>query len=110
LFFLPVRAIKLKVEVYFEIWGVLLFSNFVYLNRKSNIMAKKYNEIEKKLLQVNESQAVYSIESKADDEWNSLPEKLKQLLEIGIKQCEKGETRPHEEVMAEMKLRFNLKR
>lgn len=55
---------------------------------------------------VNEPETVYKSQSKIEkeEESNSI---LNQLLEIGIKQCENGETRPHEEVMAEMKRKFN---
>lgn len=55
---------------------------------------------------VNEPQTVYKSQSEneKEEESNSI---LNQLLEIGIKQCKNGETRPHEEVMAEMKRKFN---
>lgn len=54
---------------------------------------------------VNEPEIVYKSQSEIEEqESNSI---LNQLLEIGIKQCENGETRPHEEVMAEMKRKFN---
>ena len=56
---------------------------------------------------VNEPEIVYKSQSEIEEEEsNSI---LNQLLEIGIKQCENGETRLHEEVMAEMKLKYNLK-
>lgn len=57
---------------------------------------------------VNEPETVYKsqYEIEKEDESNSI---LNQLLEIGLKQIENGETRPHEEVMAEMKLKYNLK-
>lgn len=56
---------------------------------------------------VNEPETVYkSISEIEEEESNSI---LNQLLEIGLKQIENGETRPHEEVMAEMKLKYNLK-
>lgn len=45
----------------------------------------------------------------SDTDWDNLPELLQQLLEKGIKQCEEGQTKPHAQVMAEMKARFNLK-
>jgi len=57
---------------------------------------------------VNEPETVYKSKSETDndEESNSI---LNRLLEIGLKQIENGETRPHEEVMAEMKLKYNLK-
>jgi hypothetical protein len=57
---------------------------------------------------VNEPETVYKSQSEIEkeDESNSI---LNQLLEIGLKQIENGQTRPHEKVMAEMKLKYNLK-
>lgn len=57
---------------------------------------------------VNEPEIVYKSQSEIEkaEESNSI---LNQLLAIGLKQIENGETRPHEEVMAEMKLKYNLK-
>ncbi|WP_396198905.1 hypothetical protein [Flavobacterium sp.] len=34
---------------------------------------------------------------------------LIQMLEIGLKQIELGQTKPHEQVMAEMKKKYNFK-
>lgn len=34
---------------------------------------------------------------------------LIQMLEIGLKQIEFGQTKPHEQVMAEMKKKYNFK-
>ncbi len=34
---------------------------------------------------------------------------LRKLLEKGIAECERGETTPHAQVMAEMKIKHNLK-
>jgi hypothetical protein len=55
---------------------------------------------------VTEPETVYKSKSEIEkeDESNMI---LNQLLEISIKQCENGETRPHEEVMAEMKRKYN---
>lgn len=39
---------------------------------------------------------------------DDMPELLKKLLEKGIAQCEKGETTPHEVVMARIKKKYNL--
>ena len=55
---------------------------------------------------VNEPEIVYKSQSEIEEEENS-NSILNQLLEIGLKQIENGETRPHEEVMAEMKRKFN---
>lgn len=57
---------------------------------------------------VNEPDTVYKSQSEIqkEEESNSI---LNQLLEVGLKQIENGETRPHEEVMAEMRAKYNLK-
>ncbi len=57
---------------------------------------------------VNEPETVYKSKSEIDNEEES-NSVLNRLLEIGLKQIENGETRPHEVVMAEMKLKYNLK-
>jgi len=66
------------------------------------------------LPKVEESSTTHK--SKADLEkensgtdWDDLPEIIQQLVEKGIKQCEEGQLIPHEQVMAEVKARFNLK-
>ncbi len=57
---------------------------------------------------VKEPDTVYKSQSEIEkeDESNLI---LNQLLEIGLKQITNGETSPHEVVMAEMKLKYNLK-
>ena len=55
---------------------------------------------------VNEPETVYKSQSEIEKEEDS-NSILNKLLEIGLKQIENGETRPHEEVMAEMKRKFN---
>ena len=57
---------------------------------------------------VNEPEIVYKSKSEIEKEEDS-NSILNQLLAIGLKQIENGETRSHEEVMAEMKLKYNLK-
>lgn len=61
---------------------------------ESSTMYKSKNDLEKE---------------NSDMDWDNLPEILQQLLEKGIKQCEEGQTKPHAQVIAEMKARFNLK-
>jgi hypothetical protein len=39
----------------------------------------------------------------SDPAWDNLPERLKQLLEIELKQSELGLDKPHAQVMAEIK-------
>ena len=57
---------------------------------------------------VNEPETVYESKSEIENQEDS-NSVLNRLLEIGLKQIENGETRPHEVVMAEMKLKYNLK-
>jgi hypothetical protein len=77
----------------------------------SNSKKEKSNE---NLPKVEESSTVYKSKTdlekeKSENDWIDLPEILQQLIEKGIKQCESGQTKPHAQVMAEMKKRFNLK-
>ncbi len=61
---------------------------------------------------VQEPETIYEAKQEIIQQKNT-PEQeilLKKLLKLGCDQIERGETTPHEEVMAEMKLRFNLKR
>ena len=43
-----------------------------------------------------------------DDFWDELPEQVKQLIEIGLKQSEQGLGKSHSQVMAEIKKKYNL--
>ena len=66
------------------------------------------------LPKVEESSTIYKSKADLENEnsgadWDNLPEILQKLIEKGIKQCEAGETKPHAQVVAEMKARFNLK-
>lgn len=67
---------------------------------------KKYST-DKKLDLVQEPAAVYNSKSEisSDDERSEL---LKKLIQKGIEQCERGETTPHEIVMARFKKKYNL--
>ncbi|QMU64888.1 MAG: hypothetical protein GKR88_11695 [Flavobacteriaceae bacterium] len=42
------------------------------------------------------------------DPFLELPEEVQELLNESIKQAERGETRPHVEVMAEVRKKYNL--
>jgi len=76
-----------------------------------NASERKYKIIEK-LLKVEEEAALYQIENilnkDADDEWDNLPLIVQQLIEKGIEQSERAETKPHEQVMSEFKKKYNL--
>ena len=67
------------------------------------------NKSSEDLSNVEESASVYISKTDLEKEHlDSMPEILKQLLEKGIKQCEKGEFIPHEKVISDIKKRFNL--
>jgi predicted transcriptional regulator len=65
---------------------------------------KKHSIIKKTNL-VKEPPIEYKSEFILEDEISQLLEKL---IKKGIEQCEKGETTPHEVVMARIKQKFNL--
>ena len=74
----------------------------------------KKDKLNENLPKVEESASVYYTKTdlkkgNSDTNWDNLPEILQQLIEKGVKQCEAGETKPHAQVVAEMKARFNLK-
>ena len=68
---------------------------------------KKYPKPDS-ISKVEEPATAYNLESKtiADSELHPV---LLQLLEIGLKQSEQDLGKPHTQVMAEMKLKYNLK-
>jgi predicted transcriptional regulator len=65
----------------------------------------KKHSITKKTKLVQEPPIEYKSEFVLEDEISQLLEKL---IKKGIEQCEKGETTPHEVVMARIKQKFNL--
>ena len=65
----------------------------------------KKHSITKKTNLVQEPSIEYKSEFVLEDEISQLLEKL---IKKGIEQCEKGETTPHEVVMARIKQKFNL--
>ena len=65
----------------------------------------KKHSITKKTNLVQEPSIEYKSEFVLDHEISQLLEKL---IKKGIEQCEKGETTPHEVVMARIKQKFNL--
>ena len=66
---------------------------------KSSIGEKQNFAQEPKIEYISKSK------NSSDDEFSGLLEKL---IEKGIAQCERGETAPHEVVMARIKQKFNL--
>ncbi len=76
-----------------------------------NLSERKYKIIEQ-LLKIEEEETLYQIEGllnqKSEDQWDNLPKELQDLLEMGLKQCEEGKFTPHEQVMAEIKQKYNL--
>ena len=74
----------------------------------------KYNLV-KLIESINDNrtlQALYTLLSKKVateiDFWDQLSDEEKKGIEEGLAQIERGETIPHEEVMAEIKLKYNL--
>lgn len=77
-----------------------------------NSKSKKYERNEKSQ-SVEEVTVLYQAKSdleteKQDDLWDELPEQVKQLFRIGLKQSEQGLGKPHSQIMAEVKKKFNL--
>lgn len=64
--------------------------------------SKKKNKIE-------EPAESYEVTPKSEVSSEELHPVLVQMLEIGLKQIELGQTKPHEQVMAEMKKKYNFK-
>ncbi len=64
--------------------------------------SKKKNKIE-------EPAEAYEVTPKKELTFGELHSVLVQMLEIGLKQIELGQTKSHEQVMAEMKKKYNFK-
>ena len=64
--------------------------------------SKKKNKIE-------EPAAAYEVTPKSGVSSEELHPVLVQMLEIGLKQIKLGQTKPHEQVMVEMKKKYNFK-
>lgn len=47
-------------------------------------------------------------QEKEADWWDELPISVQQAIEVGIKEADRGETTPHEEVMKEVRLRYGI--
>lgn len=64
------------------------------------------NKLTKK---VNEPETIYKTKSEAKevDAFDHLPTHVKERLEIALQESEKGLGKPHAQVMAEMKRKFN---
>jgi hypothetical protein len=74
--------------------------------------SKKYKTNEKPQ-SVEEEALLYQSKSNLDAEnqddfWDELPEQVKQLIEIGLKQSEQGLGKSHSQVMAEVRKKYNL--
>ena len=63
----------------------------------------------KKTNKVKEPAAVYEVIPKSEVAVEELHPVLIKMIEIGLKQIELGQTKPHEQVMAEMKKKYNFK-
>ncbi len=72
-------------------------------------LASEKAEIVKRFEQVNDASLIQAIKSLLDFALGKQPEKdeaLESSIAKGLKQSENGETRPHGEVMAEIRARF----
>jgi len=47
-------------------------------------------------------------QEKESDWWDELPISVQQAIEVGSKEADRGETRPHEEVMKEVRLKYDI--
>jgi predicted transcriptional regulator len=66
-------------------------------------------EIIKRFEQVNDASLIQAVKSLLDFALGKQPDKdeaLEASIDKGLKQSEKGETRPHHEVMAEIRSRY----
>lgn len=63
----------------------------------------------KQINRLKEPSEVFETTPKSDSVSEDLHPVLVQMLEIGLKQIELGQTKLHEQVMAEMKKKYNFK-
>ena len=73
-------------------------------------MAEDSNKKDKNLdlNKVEEPITEYSADNEIAEDFE-LNKVLNQMLKIGLNQIELGQTKPHDQVMAEMKLKYNFK-
>jgi predicted transcriptional regulator len=64
-------------------------------------------QLAKKLLDTEDKEVLKYIkalfETRTTDWWDGLPKEVQKSIEIGLKQAEKGETVPHDQVMKKYK-------
>ena len=65
--------------------------------------------ISKKKNKIEEPAEAYEVTQKNELTSEELHPVLVQMLEIGLKQIELGQTKPHDQVMSEMKKKYNFK-
>jgi thiamine pyrophosphate-dependent acetolactate synthase large subunit-like protein len=78
-----------------------------------NIQAKKL-ELVDLILKTEEVSLLEKVskilkQEKEEDWWDELPDSVKESIEIGLEQAEKGETIPHKNVLNEIKAKYGLK-
>ena len=66
------------------------------------------NDNKQDLNKVEEPITEYSADNEIAEDFE-LNKVLNQMLKIGLNQIELGQTKPHDQVMAEMKLKYNFK-
>lgn len=77
-----------------------------------NSNSKKYKATEKSQ-SVGEEAVLYQPKSNLDAEiqddfWDEIPEQVKQLIEISLKHSNQGLGKPHSQIMAEVRKKYNL--
>jgi hypothetical protein len=76
--------------------------------------AKEKNALVKKLLDTEDDVILDQVKALLEDDedkdfWDELPKHVKESIKRGKVQAERGEVRPHEEVMAEIKSKYQKK-
>lgn len=77
-----------------------------------NLESRKYKFIEK-LMKVEEEDVIYKLEAILENSsdnkiWDEIPSHIKQAIDISIEQSERGQVRPHNEVMFDIKKKYNI--
>ena len=106
-FFCKSKALNVRMQCFKINFNRLHIFVYLFLNYYEMAVPKKYST-DKKKKPVQETVTEYLSKIEIDSK-NEMSELLEKLLKKGIEQCERGETTPHAQVMAEMKIKHNLK-
>jgi hypothetical protein len=76
-----------------------------------NIIAEK-QEIIQRISEEQDESVIHAIKEMLDADWSNMQNKydpnLERELDLSIKEADNGEGRPHEEIWAEIRKRYNL--